>query len=239
MGNLLASIKTAVKRNAPWLIPIYSYFCWNFVIRPRMRRAGMNIFRDLYYGNAWNGVESVSGAGSTLAATIVIRDTLPDVIRDLGIRSILDIPCGDFHWMRDTYLPLDLYIGADIVEELIVFNTEVYSTAARKFIVCDLTTDTLPNVDMIFCRDCLFHFSFYDIFRTIVNVRRSKAQFFFTTTNPNLERNIDVVTGEWRPLNLQIPPFSFPKPLLLVDEDPTDKKDIADKHMALWRVGDL
>ena len=239
MDPSLASIKTAVKRNAPWLTPIYSFFCWNLVIRPRMRRAGMEIFREFYRTNAWRSVESVSGTGSTLSATTMIRAALPQIINEFGITTMLDIPCGDFNWMKEIDLPLDFYIGADIVKEVINRNTTYYSNSARRFMIRDLTSDLLPEVEMIFCRDCLFHFSFDDISRAIANVRRSNSKFFLTTTNPHLRRNRDVVTGEFRPLNLEIPPFSFPKPLMVIDEDPTDKQHIVDKHMALWHVSNL
>jgi hypothetical protein len=36
------------------------------------------------------------------------------------VKSLLDIPCGDFHWMRRVNLQGLSYVGADIVRELIV-----------------------------------------------------------------------------------------------------------------------
>jgi SAM-dependent methyltransferase len=199
----------------------------------------MGIFTEYYRTNSWQGDESVSGTGSSLGATTVIRAALPEIIQQFGITSMLDIPCGDFNWMKETPLPLAHYIGSDIVKELISENNKRYADERRTFMTLDLTADLLPQADMIFCRDCLFHFSFDDISRAIANVRRSGAKFFLTTTNPHLERNQDAVTGEFRPLNLQIRPFLFPKPLILIDEDPTDKEHIVDKHMALWPVSDL
>ncbi len=199
----------------------------------------MGIFTEFYRTNAWQGDESVSGTGSSLDKTAVIRAVLPQIIRQFSITSMLDIPCGDLNWMKEIPLPLARYIGADVVEELIAENTRRYADGSKTFLTLDLTTDPLPQADMIFCRDCLFHFSFDDISRAIANVRRSGAKFILTTTNPHFQRNRDVVTGEWRPLNLQIPPFSFPKPLMLIDEDPSDRGHIVDQHMALWRVSDL
>jgi hypothetical protein len=233
MTPSIADIKTAVKRRAPWLIPLYSFLCWNLVIRPRWRKAGMQIFEEHYRTNAWRGDESASGTGSSLAATEVVRTILPQIVRRFGIASLLDIPCGDFNWMQHLDLPISRYIGADVVEELIAENRRRFSDSKRTFLSLDLTTDPLPPSDLVLCRDCLFHFSFFDISRAIANIMRSDVKLLLTTTYPTLHRNRNVVTGEWRPLNLQIAPFSFPEPLMLIDE----KSD--DKHLGLWRVSDL
>jgi hypothetical protein len=44
--------------------------------------------------------ESVSGAAATLGETAVLRDALPQVFAALRVKTLLDIPCGDFHWMQ-------------------------------------------------------------------------------------------------------------------------------------------
>ena len=44
----------------------------------------------------------------------------------MKITSVLDIPCGDFNWMQKVDLSNIEYIGADIVEELIKKNIEIY-----------------------------------------------------------------------------------------------------------------
>ena len=46
-------------------------------------------------------------------------------------------------------------------------------------------------------------------------------------------KNYDIQTGGWRPLCLQEPPFNFPKPILVVNED--EIGEYSDKHMGLWR----
>jgi hypothetical protein len=60
-----------------------------------------------------------SGAGSDLEATKVVAAALPAVLESLGVRTILDIPCGDFLWMRHVDLSAVTYIGADVIESLI------------------------------------------------------------------------------------------------------------------------
>jgi hypothetical protein len=233
------SLKGFVKQRMPWLTSPYSYLIWNLYLRPKMRYQRMGVFTEIFKKNAWLGDESVSGTGSSLRATEVIRSELPQIIRRYGVETMLDIPCGDFHWMKEANLPLREYIGADVVKEIVDLNAGKYTKPGRSFVVLDLTEDNLPSVDLIFCRDCLFHLSFKDVNRALQNVRNSGSEYFLATTNPNFVSNRDIVTGEWRKLNLQIAPFALPKPLLIINEDPYDSTHEEDKHMALWRVRDI
>ena len=75
-------------------------------------------FSAIYRDNGFVGTESLSGAGSTRFQTRVIRQKLPEIFRELGVKNVVDIPCGDFHWMRDVDLADIHYTGADVVDEI-------------------------------------------------------------------------------------------------------------------------
>ena len=197
-------------------------------------------FSRIYKHNEWKGADSRSGTGSDLLQTSIVRRELPQLLRRLEAKSMLDIPCGDFNWMRDVSLPVERYIGADIVRELVAQNTQLYAKPDRQFVVLDLIRDPLPTVDVIFCRDCLVHLSHKDIFQALRNFRASKSQWLLTTTFPTRDRNQDIETGDWRPLNFQVAPFSVPPPVELIDEQCTENGGIyADKSLGLWRIEDL
>ena len=66
-----------------------------------------------------SGEESLSGPGSCLFHTAEIRRRLPMLLQNLGVRVLIDAPCGDFHWMSHTELRLDRYIGVDLIPALI------------------------------------------------------------------------------------------------------------------------
>jgi hypothetical protein len=233
------TLKQSVKRISPgWVISAYGFLCWNLSIRPRMRRRGMaGVFSDHYTDNGWGNPESRSGEGSTLQATEAVRAALPKLISDYNIATVLDIPCGDFNWMSRLDLPV-AYIGADIVAEIVAANHRAHGSDSRSFLQLDLAVDDLPPADLILCRDCLVHFSYQHILAALANIRRSRAKFLLTTTHIGVERNKDIVTGEWRGLNLQAAPFFFPKPLLLIDERSTNPA-ARDKRLGLWRVADI
>lgn len=196
-----------------------------------------NIFSDIYHRRAWGSEESVSGPGSGLLRTSVFRDEIPILLKEIQVRSLLDAGCGDFNWMKELKVDLDKYIGIDIVPELVDTNQEKYGNQIRDFINLDITKDELPQTEAILCRDCLVHFSFEDAFATIRNFKRSKSVYLLTTTFVEFVENADIKTGEWRQLNLQMPPFSFPEPIKLIDERCTHSGGIfADKLLGLWEL---
>lgn len=198
------------------------------------------VFTFIYETNHWQGLGSVSGAGSEEEQTHALSQALPQLLRDFAITSMLDLPCGDFNWMKQVDLPLEKYIGADIVESLITHNQSTYGSADRHFAVLDLTQDTLPAVDLILCRDCLVHLSFHDIGKAFANLRSSSIQYILTTTFTGRTENKDIQTGDWRTLNLQAHPFNLPAPLAILNEHCTEGNDAyADKSMALWYIKDL
>ncbi|HEX5706416.1 MAG TPA: hypothetical protein VFX96_03930, partial [Pyrinomonadaceae bacterium] len=98
-----------------------------------------DIFSGIYAENFWGEAESVSGRGSTLARTEVVRRELPSLLAEVGAKSLLDAPCGDFNWMREVELAGIVYTGADVVAELVARNRQLYESERRRFIVADIT----------------------------------------------------------------------------------------------------
>lgn len=81
------------------------------------------------------------------------------------------------------------------------------------------------------------HLSFADIQRALDNLMRSAIPYLLTTTFPECQANEDIVTGDWRPLNLERPPFGFSPPLELLNEGCTEAGGLfADKSLGLWRI---
>jgi hypothetical protein len=191
-------------------------------------------FSEIYRDNLWGDPESVSGRGSTLARTVNIRKALPELLRSINARSLLDAPCGDFNWMRLVDLGDIRYTGVDVVSELILRNRELYGDQRKEFQVADVRTDPLPASDAILCRDCFIHLSFKDIDRALTNFKRSEAQFLFATTHLYTTRNTDIRTGGWRNVNLQLAPFNFPQPL----ESLLENADTG-KCLGLWELSGI
>jgi len=198
------------------------------------RSSAQEIFSEIYSSNLWEDPESVSGRGSTLARTHVVRSSLRSLLDRLNARSLFDAPCGDFNWMRYVELGDIEYTGADIVPALIDHNDRLYSTHQRRFVVTDITRDEPPPVDVILCRDCFIHLSFAHIRAALHNFKRSGSRFLLASTYSCVSTNRDTHTGWWRWVNLQLDPFNLPSPLELMIEDAA-----LGKCLGLWRIDDL
>lgn len=208
------------------------------VLTPRKHM--QQTFAPFYTENRWGDSESKSGPGSNRTRTTKLRNELPVLLQEIGARTLLDAPCGDFNWMKDTKLGLDLYFGVDIIPDLITRNRSLYGAERTQFVLLDLTRDWLPRVDVILCRDCFIHFSYRHIAAAIRNFKRTQSTYLLTNTYPGWRQNENIRTGDFRHLNLLLPPFNFPPPVMQIDEKyPEEQAQFFGKKLALWRLADL
>ncbi len=202
------------------------------------------VFTHIYANNVWGDAESASGVGSNLEQTRLLRAKLPVLLRELGVQRLLDIPCGDFHWLSRVDLGVASYLGADIVAALVAANQARHGRdepgRSIAFTAMDLLAGPLPCVDLVLCRDCLVHLSNDDVRQALRQIKRSGSTHLLTTTYPTRANDKDIRTGEWRPLNLQAAPFALPTPAAAMLEGCTERNGrFPDKTLALWRTADL
>jgi SAM-dependent methyltransferase len=194
-------------------------------------------FTSIYRTKHWGGAEPASGAGAAEEQTLAIGAAIPAMLRELGALTLLDVPCGDFSWMARVDLGGIHYIGGDIVREIVDANRSRFTSPQRTFLHIDLLRGPLPAADVLLCRDCLVHFSNDDIARAFDVIRASGVRYLLTTTFPDCDVNEEIVTGDWRIINLERPPFSLPPPLRLVNEGCTEAGGrYADKSLGLWEI---
>ena len=201
------------------------------------RASNEEIFSRIYQLNKWGDEDTRSGKGSNLSRTIELRKQLPLLVQRFDIRTLLDIPCGDFYWMKETRLELDAYIGADIVDSLVENNVRKFSTIKQQFRKLNLLNDKLPTADALLCRECLVHFSFRDIDQAIENIMQSNCGLLLTTSFPDIKHNEDILTGKHRPLNFRQPPFNWPTPKAELVESYCNRR--GRKILAVWNIADL
>jgi hypothetical protein len=190
------------------------------------------IFDHFYRTNAWGTAESVSGPGSTLAYTAHLRTALPRLVHDLGVRTLLDAPCGDVHWIRavEWHQPIR-YIGGDICSALIDRNQAANDRDGWSFLPLDIRRDSLPQADLWLCRDCLFHLPESDVLAVLRNFIGHEIPYLLTSCHTACRINSDIPTGGFRLLNLQLAPYGLPKPLATIDDWLPGH---APRQLALW-----
>ena len=201
-------------------------------------------FTKVFKKNLFHGDESMSGVGSNLDQTRELINLLPSVLQGLGVNSLLDIPCGDFNWMSQINYPNIKYTGADIVLPLVQHLNSKFGSSNRDFMRLNLVLEIPGKFDAVFSRDLLVHLNNTDALGAIRNVIASESSYFLTTTFPALKSNRDlpIITREiaWRPLNLELSPFNFPAPLLLINEKCSESNgEFADKSIGVWKISDL
>jgi hypothetical protein len=226
------AVRRFVRGNAPVLIGPWTFvkrIAWSIRYPTAESR-----FKRIYQTNYWANVESLSGEGSTLEATCHVRKVLVEFVQKHQVNSLLDVPCGDFNWMKEVNLGIP-YIGADIVDEIIARNQKTFATNQRSFQVVNLIKSPLPRSDLVLSRDCLNHFSFQDIERAIENIRSSGARYLAVTQFPFQRVNRNQESGfTHRELNFCLAPFNWPQPLAQYDE-----QFHPGKHLSFWKVSDL
>lgn len=196
-------------------------------------------FSEIYRSNYWSDNQSRSGKGSNFESTENIRLHLPIIFKKNNIKSIFDAPCGDLNWMIHILKKIDIkYHGSDIVPDIIFHNKEKYENENIKFSKLDITKDKLPRSDLMICRDLLFHLSYKDIFLFFENFLSSEINFLLINShsnNNNVFENKDIITGDFRLLDIFSEPFNFNKEFIYKFDD-RDVDEIKNfKMMYLFR----
>jgi SAM-dependent methyltransferase len=203
--------------------------------------AGLSLqqrFQRIHDTNLWGAVASVSGLGSEIDATAVLRAELPALLQRLNVTSLLDAPCGDGGWIARADLGIPV-TGVDIVPELIerLRGRAASGEIAGLYQLADITADPLPRCDAILCRDCLVHLSFANIERALQNFRRSGATWLMTTNFPEWQVNGDCEDGDWRALNFERAPFLWGRPVEMLNENCLEAGGgWRDKSLGVWRL---
>jgi hypothetical protein len=171
-----------------------------------------------------------------LKYTANLRGELPKLFNRYSIKKVFDAPCGDFNWMGHLLPSIDIeYIGADIVKPLIENLTNKHNSAKIKFFHFDLVKEIPPQVDLMICRDCLFHLSFQDTKSILENFILSNTTYLLTTTHKNMGgsfANKDILTGDFRCIDLFSKPYNFPTDPLYVIDDWMEPEP--ERQMCLW-----
>ena len=192
-----------------------------------------HIFETIYRENYWASDESRSGVGSEFTFASAYRQRLVGLLRQKGIRSVFDAPCGDLNWIAPLIKQTNIhYLGGDISTSVVQAAQSAHPDIQTQ--VFDITRDPFPHAELWHCRDCLFHLPFELIEQALANFARSSIPFALITTHHSrlLHQNLNVQPGGFRLLDLEKPPISLPKPLVRI-RDYRPARDFP-RYMCLW-----
>jgi hypothetical protein len=192
-------------------------------------------FTEIWRHNTWGSKETRSGQGSTLAQTEALRRRLVEVFGELGVRRLVDAGCGELNWMSRISEPLELYLGFDVVDELVEGLRQRFEPRKNHFFnTADVTRDVLPAADAILCRDVLTHLNHGLVKEALGLFCRSGSRLLIATTFAR-GRNDPVRIGGWQPMDLCAEPFNLPQPRLVISEELKNSV----KSLGVWALDDL
>jgi hypothetical protein len=195
-------------------------------------------FSIIYYTGYWKNYKysSLSGAGSNIKKNSIFLKKLSAFIKNKKIRSVTDIPCGDFSWFKKLTLSNINYLGGDIVPDLIKRNKIKYRSKFNKFIILNIKTDRIPDSDFLIIRDLFIHFNDKEIFQSLNNIKKFKFKFIGITSHMNSSNTLSPLLGDnFRPINLTIPPFNLKKPDYIIQDYNSKISKKLNKQMIIWK----
>lgn len=165
-------------------------------------------FTQIYHHNVW---QYGSGEGSLPQHTAPYRRFLQRFLREKGIRSVVDLGCGD--WQTARLIDWDGidYLGIDVVAPLIEQNRRLYGRENIRFLAADITTCELPQADLGLIKDVFQHWPNQLILDFWPRLRCFRYALITNCILPITGEtvNADIQPGEFRPLDLNAAPFNL------------------------------
>lgn len=206
-----------LKRHTPWPLRQMSRRVRRLPRQLKDKRRNIKeVFTEIYAQNIWGerGLHQdkqfpfYSGPGSGETAGRPYADFVNSFIDANGIKTAIDLGCGDFRVGSRLARPSIHYIGIDVVETLIKANRKRFGSDTIEFRCLDIIADQLPGGDLCLVREVLQHLT-----NSEIAVILSKLEVFKW-----------VIVTECQPG----PPGSF---------KPNKDKPHGDQIRALWNSG--
>ncbi|MEQ9258615.1 MAG: glycosyltransferase [Roseovarius sp.] len=164
--------------------------------------------------------ESASGLGSSLKSAAVASKLLLQKLRDLPIRSVLDLGCGDWNWMRHLGFPTPIpgrfvtYEGWEASPDLVETLNARFGQEGVSFGVHDVSSEAFPQVDLIIARDILFHMPPSMALDVVQRIKKScrylaAPSYNFAKLNSGFSKYLEIEGWGFFHVNMNIEPFSL------------------------------
>ncbi|MEL0651386.1 class I SAM-dependent methyltransferase [Algibacter sp. TI.3.09] len=156
---------------------------------------------QIYELNLWGGSEFDFYSGSGSHDPDIINPYLDVLTAFLESHNrtltVCDLGCGDFNIGKQLTQFTKKYIAADIVENLIERNKQIYQADNLEFHCLDIAKDELPTGDCIILRQVLQHLSNLEITNAVKKLENYK--YIILTEHIPLDPfipNKDIISGQ-------------------------------------------
>lgn len=168
-----------------------------------------HVFTEIFETDAWNG-----GYGNRPESNAQYLKFLQYFINTTPINSIVDIGCADWNLMKHINIPKNInYLGIDVVDKIIENNNKEYKSKNIKFEANNSVEDlTKYKGDLLIIKDVLHMWSNYDILFAIEKIIPNFKYAIIVNNiwlNGAPPMNSEIITGNSRPIDLEVAPFSM------------------------------
>lgn len=167
------------------------------------------------------------GAGSTLGATLSIREALPLLLERHNVRLLNDAGCGDQVWLeawteRFKTSGID-YLGYDV---------RPVGEQPLPYAQLEIVHEAMREADLILCKDVFIHLRNETVTKAL-DLFRGSAPLLLSTTYPGVNNAARGHMRSFAPLDLSSPPFGLGKALETIEVPAFGGPQ---KQLALWRI---
>ncbi len=164
-----------------------------------------DIFTDIYARRVWG---EGSGGGSDPEQA---KPYLWFINRWMELhrpRLILDIGVGDGRIFKGLRIPVgSKYVGIDVIDVKPLIEENKGAAFYAAFKQAD-ATEYLPPADLVLCKEVLQHLSLDLCEKMLTQMGKSKVCLVTSLSEPLPGTNIEIETGDCRPIDLSLSPFS-------------------------------
>jgi len=178
------------------------------ILRMRLRslgRSNAEVFDGIYKNHRWgtnpdasDGISS--GSGSFAQNTRSYEDLVYAYAAKHGIRTIVDVGCGDFQVSKRILnrLPASVdYTGLDVAQVVVDRNNALFGNERTRFVQHDAALENVPPADLVLIREVMQHLPNADIKKMLANL--DPASHILAT---------NTVAIRARKINMDLPPGS-------------------------------
>ena len=177
------------------------------------------VFSHVYSNSVWGKSDTFdSGTGSRVPGQYLdYVEHVTEFLASLPAKpDVVDLGCGDFNIGKQIRPYAARYVACDVVPDLIARNREMYRDLDVEFRVTDITSQDVPDGDIVIVRQVMQHLSNGLVARVLDQL--GKYQYAIITEHVpdgEFEPNADILTGPYTRmtvgsgLDLLAPPFSL------------------------------
>jgi SAM-dependent methyltransferase len=175
--------------------------------------------------------ETPCGEGSFLKANEPVVRALQEWFTSYGIKSVVDVGCGDFHWMSGVDFTGMEYDGFDVVKKFVDALSCARGRQNIRFHHADAFKMKLPKADLYICKDVINHYTEPEGLALMERIRAASRHFAAITFPGN--RGPNVPKWKYRYIDFDAPPFSLGAPLASV---PANESRRPQRVFSIWRL---